>query len=68
MQINNLYLAEIVIIDKDYLVSTQYRLVWARSETDAMCEVYDLYSDDKLKPQESHIDVTVAPAIGKMVR
>lgn len=68
MQINNLYLAEINIIDKDGLQYTQYRLVWAQSEGLAMCEVYDLYSGDEMKPQENQVDVTILPAIGKMVR
>ena len=68
MQINNLYLAEVNIIDKDSLPHTEYRLVWAQSEGLAMCEVYDLYSDDKLKAQYIFVDVAVSPAIGSMVR
>jgi len=68
MQLNNLYLAEINIIDKDSLLHTEYRLVWATSESDAVEEVKWFFGNEENEPIGEISNVTITPAIGKMVR
>ena len=67
MHVKNLYLAQ-VQVNINGQVSVELRLVWAQSEGGAIGEVWSLYENEETKPIGEILDVTVTPAIGRMVR